>query len=201
MSPEERFWQWFRQNSDRLFRFENDQERVFDELESALAQVKEGLMFEFGPIEGGKRVFVVSADGVRDRFEAVRSLVAVAPAMPGWEIVPFRPPASIDLVNQLRWAQAWSRRRSLPSRADSYDESRYRFQSCGVREHYTRVQLADSREHVAVEIHEIGGISEPSWFSKCRSQFTTAFESGFPKGRVKVRYPYDWGRQTPVASP
>ena len=98
MSSEERFWQWFSQNSDRLFRFESDQERIFDELESALAQVKEGLMFEFGPIEGGKRVFVVSADGVRDHFEVVRSLVAVAPAMPGWEIVPFRPPASVDLV-------------------------------------------------------------------------------------------------------
>mgnify|MGYP001180507120 CR=1 FL=1 len=98
MSSEERFWQWFRQNSDRLFRFESDQERILDELESALAQVKEGLMFEFGPIEGGKRVFVVSADGVREHFEVVRSLVAVAPAMPGWEIVPFRPPASVDLV-------------------------------------------------------------------------------------------------------
>ena len=97
-SRERRFWQWFQDHSRRLFAFEADRERVFDELTSALHRVDKGLTFEFGPIQEGKREFVVSADGIRDHFAAVRKLVAAAPSMPEWIVVPFRPPKSIDLV-------------------------------------------------------------------------------------------------------
>jgi hypothetical protein len=91
-SREERFWQWFQKRADQLFDFESGQQRVFDELASALNRVEKGLTFEFGPKESGKREFIVSADGIRDRFEAVRRLVSAAPLMPQWVVIPFRPP-------------------------------------------------------------------------------------------------------------
>jgi hypothetical protein len=97
-SREERFWLWFQKHSDRLLRFEVDRERVFDELAGALHRVDKGLMFEFGPVRNGRREFVVSADGIREHFPAVRRLVEAAPSLQEWTITPFRPPASLDLV-------------------------------------------------------------------------------------------------------
>ena len=97
-SKEETFWQWFEQNSSRLFAFEADQDRVFGELKTALGKVHRGLTFEFGPVRDGRREFIVSADGIRDRFPAVKSLVAAAPALAQWTVIPFRPPKSLDMV-------------------------------------------------------------------------------------------------------
>ena len=97
-SAEESFWQWFEQNSSRLFALEADQDRLFDELGEALSKVKPGLTFEFGPVEDGRREFIVSADGIRDRFPAVQNLVAAAPALAQWIVIPFRPPKSLDMV-------------------------------------------------------------------------------------------------------
>ena len=91
-TPEARFWAWFADNSERLMDFEQDQDRVFDELSVALAQVHEGLTFEFGPREANHREFVVSADGQRQRFPAVTQLVAAAPAFSNWTIMAFRQP-------------------------------------------------------------------------------------------------------------
>ena len=99
-SSEERFWQWFEQNSSRLFAFETDRDGVFRDLTAALHKVHEGLTFEFGPVKNGKREFIVSADGIRDRFPAVQNLVAAAPAMSQWTVIPFRPPKGIGTVIQ-----------------------------------------------------------------------------------------------------
>jgi hypothetical protein len=95
-SAEERFWRWFLENSSRLFNFESDQEKVFDELRKALRRVHKGLTFEFGPVQDGSREFIVSADGIRDRFPGVLRLVKAAPSMPEWIVVPFRPPKSLE---------------------------------------------------------------------------------------------------------
>jgi hypothetical protein len=98
LSPEEAFWRWFQEHSERLQAFEADREAVFDEVAAALHDVDEGLTFEFGPIRDGRREFVVSADGIKEHFPAVRRLVAVAPVLPLWVVTPFRPPASLELV-------------------------------------------------------------------------------------------------------
>jgi hypothetical protein len=97
-SAEERFWQWFEQNSSRLFAFETDRDHVFRELTAALHKVHEGLTFEFGPVQAGKREFIISADGIRDRFPAVQNLAATAPPMSQWTVIPFRPPKDISNV-------------------------------------------------------------------------------------------------------
>lgn len=96
-TSQKRFWEWFRRNSERLFHFEQDQEAVFAELSGALARVSKGLTFEIGvEVKGGQREFIVSADGIRELFPVVQRLVAAAPALPGWTIVAFRQPKSLD---------------------------------------------------------------------------------------------------------
>lgn len=85
-----RFWQWFASHQDQLFDFEMDQERIFDELARELRRVHPGLTFEFGP-KANPREFVISADGIREVFPAVPSLVAAAPKLERWKITAFRP--------------------------------------------------------------------------------------------------------------
>ena len=67
-SKEALFWRWFQANETRLFDFEKDQDRVFNELQMQLHRIQPSLTFEFGPKEEGKREFVISADGIKDAF-------------------------------------------------------------------------------------------------------------------------------------
>ncbi len=95
-TKQQKFWAWFGRNTERLFHFESDQEAIFDELGAALEKVHVGLTFEVGPVQDGKREFIVSADGIRELFPAVRALVAAAPDLPQWVIIPFRPPKDLS---------------------------------------------------------------------------------------------------------
>lgn len=91
VTKEAAFWRWFQANESRLFDFEKDQERVFDELQTQLQRIQPSLTFEFGPKQDGKREFVISADGIRDAFPAVIDLANAAPQLPRWKITKFRP--------------------------------------------------------------------------------------------------------------
>jgi uncharacterized protein DUF695 len=96
-SARARFWEWFRDNGDRLrdLMYGGDQdarEAASAELREAVEPVQPGLVLEFGPSpEGGPRQLVVSADGRPERVNAVKEFVASAPALPGWAVVAFRP--------------------------------------------------------------------------------------------------------------
>ena len=90
-SPERAFWAWFQKNEDRLFNFEQDQERVFVELSRELHKVNPELAFEFSPVKDGRREFVVSAEGVRAAFPAVDRLLDSAPPLARWRLIKFRP--------------------------------------------------------------------------------------------------------------
>jgi hypothetical protein len=94
-SKEKKFWRWFVEHSEELFNFENDQERVFNELSAQLKKIDENLTFEFGPIQNDKREFIVSADGIRSSFPVVQKLVGIAPKIDRWCIIPFRPPKGL----------------------------------------------------------------------------------------------------------
>lgn len=86
----EAFWAWFTKNDDRLFDFEKDQDRVFDELIEKLRGVEQNLTFEFGPDIDGVREYVISAGGIRDSFPAVEALAAGAPDLPRWKFTKYR---------------------------------------------------------------------------------------------------------------
>jgi hypothetical protein len=89
-SKEQQFWAWFKQREEMLFNFERDRQRIFDELDSALATVSPHLTFEFGPVKNGARDFVISAGGIKSEFAAVEALAAAAPALPQWKVVKLR---------------------------------------------------------------------------------------------------------------
>ena len=85
------FWRWFQDNEQDLFVFESDMERVFARLTDAMQAVHPELTFEFGPVELGKREFVISAGGIREAFPAVWALATGAPSLERWIVIPFRP--------------------------------------------------------------------------------------------------------------
>ncbi len=85
------FWKWFAANEARLFTFENDQEAIFDEIGVEMHRVNSDLTFEFGPVENGKREFVISAGGIKSAFPAVESLYRSAPELKRWVWVKYRP--------------------------------------------------------------------------------------------------------------
>ena len=90
-SKEQQFWAWFKQSEEMLFNFERDQERIFNQLNAALAEVSPDLTFEFGPVKNSARDFVISAAGIKSAFAVVEELVAAAPALPRWKVIKFRP--------------------------------------------------------------------------------------------------------------
>lgn len=90
-SPESDFWTWFQKNEGKIYHFESDQEAVFDKLAARMHQVNPALTFEFGPIKGGKREFVISADGIKEAFPSVEKLHAAAPPLKKWKVTKFRP--------------------------------------------------------------------------------------------------------------
>ena len=90
-TPEQEFWKWFQTNEASLFSFETNQEVVFDRLATQMKKIHEALTFEFGPVENGKREFVISADGIKDAFPAVERLYASAPKLDRWVFIKFRP--------------------------------------------------------------------------------------------------------------
>lgn len=95
-SPESEFWAWFKSEEPKLFAWESDQERVFDSVGAAMHRVNPDLTFEFGPVEAGKREFVISAGGIQSAFPAVESLYRAAPSLPRWTWIKFRPRRSMS---------------------------------------------------------------------------------------------------------
>jgi hypothetical protein len=92
-SKERLFWDWFSEKSDEYFSFENDQDRLFEELTTELHELDENLGFEFSNIlENGKREFIISACGIKSSFPAVSNLVINSPSLPKWTIIAFKQP-------------------------------------------------------------------------------------------------------------
>ncbi len=93
------FWEWFLENRLRFSNLPSLDHRLVNDLGSRLNRVEKGLTFQIGQDEQGM-VLEISADGIRDRFPAVRTVVDAAPPVPGWRIVAFRQPArdATDIV-------------------------------------------------------------------------------------------------------
>lgn len=92
------FWKWFEKNSELLFNMGNGDEHMFDVIADKLRKVSPYMCFEFGPVEKGKREFVISADGVFAGAQAVIDLVASAPKLDKWTITAFRQRMDIGYI-------------------------------------------------------------------------------------------------------
>lgn len=81
MGEIEGFWNWFLANRERLYGGAYNDEALLDEVQESLHLVDACLAFEIGPPEP-VREFVISADGLKDVFPSVISLVSAAPNVP-----------------------------------------------------------------------------------------------------------------------
>lgn len=90
-NKEEVFLTWFAKNSSRLFHFENEQEALFNELSFQLSKINQDLTFEFGPVQNGKREFIISVGGIKSSFPAVEKLYSLKPDLKEWVFTKFRP--------------------------------------------------------------------------------------------------------------
>ncbi|HVK02972.1 MAG TPA: hypothetical protein VM490_05830, partial [Armatimonadaceae bacterium] len=100
---EREFWEWFAANEARYRVFVPggpERDALFAELTRRLGRVRRGVRFAFDAPDqtdsddgGAQRELVLSADGNRDLFPAVRRLADAAPvsSLPGWKVVAFRP--------------------------------------------------------------------------------------------------------------
>ena len=93
--PHTTFWQWFQGNIDRFNRFEDDQQRLMDELTAQLHQIDDNLVHEISSANSGTRELVISADGIKESFSSVVALTKAAPDIKGWTITAFRPRVDI----------------------------------------------------------------------------------------------------------
>jgi hypothetical protein len=96
----ERFWKWFEQNAPFYEKLQNDPE-VETKLNAVTAQLRlfdKRLTCEFLASEAPVHEFIISADGQREAFSAVESLVAAAPSLPHWKIIAFRQRGNAECV-------------------------------------------------------------------------------------------------------
>ena len=94
-----RFWRWFAENASRYRRLDvPEKEDLLNELQAALQAYNADLWFEVGGAPEGPRELVISAEGKRSAFGAVRALVAAAPLIPGWKAVAFKPRQGFEFV-------------------------------------------------------------------------------------------------------
>lgn len=95
VAPDVAFWSWVRAHAAELKTIRTGQEPIVNELSAELKKASPGLVFELGvgtePFE-----FIISADGIRDRFEAVKKLTSTAGEIPGVKVIAFRPRKAID---------------------------------------------------------------------------------------------------------
>ncbi len=91
----ERFWSWFLTKAGNAVTHGRVDFRVLNEVVDRLQRVHPHLVCEFGAGSDCPAELVISADGIRANFPAVRALVDAAPEIPGWKVVAFRQPRDI----------------------------------------------------------------------------------------------------------
>lgn len=96
------FWSWLHTNASRIQAAGREGAgKIADELSRAFKKSYPDLVWEVTPNDSGAWIFCVSADGNPELFSAVKSAVADAPPIPGWEIKAFRQRGSLDAVIEM----------------------------------------------------------------------------------------------------
>ena len=94
------FWNWFSENNKAylfLNEIENDvKEELLQTFMKNLHAYCDKLYFEIGGFPGGDQELIITAEGNRDYFEQVETLIAEAPEIRGWTFIAFIQPREID---------------------------------------------------------------------------------------------------------
>jgi len=108
----EEFWAWVVANERKLREASNANDPVLDDLLRQLHAYCSDLYFEIGGVVDGATELIITAEGNSSYFDAVRRLVELAPALPGWKFVAFKPPHGFAFVTKhgratINAAKAW----------------------------------------------------------------------------------------------
>ena len=96
------FWSWLRACACQIQAAgRKEMGNVTDDLSRAFKKSYPDLVWEITPDDSGPWTFCVSADGNPELFNAVKSAVAEAPPIPGWEVKAFRQRGSLDAVIEI----------------------------------------------------------------------------------------------------
>jgi hypothetical protein len=86
----DRFWKWFEINQKRIRGFESYPDQILTEVSDSAKKIQRGLAIEFEPPANGIVVVTISADGDKNLFPIVKTIVQKAPKIAGWSFVAFR---------------------------------------------------------------------------------------------------------------
>lgn len=102
------FWDWFTAHEAQFRAIPPERkEELLNELLSRLHRYDHRLFFQMGGPEDAREL-IISAEGEKQAFPAVESLIAAAPEVPGWEV------HRIQTWNRLRLRNDVRRRRPRP---------------------------------------------------------------------------------------
>lgn len=86
------FWEWFATHEEELRGIRTGHEPIIKPLRAALRRYCRGLTWECSVGNVEPKEFIVSAEGNRKLFPAVKRLVGAAPDIPGWTFLALRQP-------------------------------------------------------------------------------------------------------------
>jgi hypothetical protein len=98
----DKFWKWFKENEKRLRKFEEDPDKYLTEVLEQAKKIQSGLAIEFEPPKNGIINMTVSADGDRDLFDVVTTIVKKAPKVYGWNFIAFRQRMSPEHIKDMK---------------------------------------------------------------------------------------------------
>ena len=99
--PVENFWIWFDGNAARIRKFEENPDEYLGEIINELRKIKPGLVIELEPPADDIIKMTISADGNRELFPVVESIIEKAPQVDGWKFYAFRQRADPAIINAM----------------------------------------------------------------------------------------------------
>lgn len=100
--PVTAFWKWFAENERNLRQFEGNPSRYLHQMLGKIRKISPGLALELEPPGKGPVIMTISANGDRNLFETVRSIIAKAPSLEGWEFLAFRQRMSAEQAGSIK---------------------------------------------------------------------------------------------------
>jgi hypothetical protein len=105
MNNPKRFWKWFRENSSRLSLLNqltdlSEKEKVLNEILGQLHSYSANLYFEIGGSSNDVQELIITAEGKKENFQEVESLIAAAPPIADWKFTAFKQPADSSFVTE-----------------------------------------------------------------------------------------------------